>query len=119
MATTREIGQKGESLAVDHLVLAGYEILERNWRYSRAEIDIIAKKDEVLVFVEVKALSYAYYGKPEEAVTEAKETLIMDAAQRYMESVGHEWEIRFDIISLILDKNLEIKQLEHFEDAFF
>jgi len=43
----------------------------------------------------------------------------MDAAQRYMEKIGHEWEIRFDIISIILDKNLKIKELEHFKDAFF
>ncbi len=117
--TNREIGDIGESLAQNHLISAGYGILEQNWRYSRAEIDIIAKFEEILVFVEVKTRSYDYYGKPEEAVSEKQEHLIMDAAQRYMEQIGHEWEVRFDIISIILNKKGELERLEHFEDAFF
>jgi len=119
MATTKEIGDKGEKIASEYLKKEGYALLEKNWRFSRAEIDLIAKEGEILVFVEVKALSYAFYKRPEEAVTATKEALIMDAAQRYMEKIGHEWEIRFDIISIILDKNLKIKELEHFKDAFF
>jgi len=117
--TNREIGDIGESLAAKHLSLDNYQILETNWRYSKAEIDIIAKRDDILVFIEVKTRSYDYYGKPEEAVTPKQEHLIMDAAQRYMEEVGHEWEIRFDIISIILDKNKSLSKLEHFKDAFF
>lgn len=119
MLTKREIGDKGEFLAQNHLVSAGYEILESNWRYSKAEIDIIAKSEEILVFVEVKTRSYDFYGKPEEAVSQKQEGLIMDAAQRYMEEVGHDWEIRFDIISIIMTKKGVLKSLEHFEDAFF
>lgn len=106
-------------MAVNHLVSAGYDIIERNWRFSRAEIDIIAKYDDVLIFVEVKTRSYTYFGKPEDSVDEKKEALIMDAAQRYMEQVQHDWEIRFDIISILLDKDMNISKLEHFEDAFY
>ncbi len=119
MLSNREIGDIGESLAENHLISEGYEILERNWRYSRAELDLIARKDEALIFIEVKTRSYNYFGEPEEAVTPAKEALIMDAAQRYMEKIGHDWEIRFDIISVIIDSKGEKQQLEHFRDAFF
>lgn len=119
MATTKEIGDKGELLAAEYLAKEGYVLAEKNWRFKRAEIDLIMREGEVLVFIEVKALSYSYYRRPEEAVDARKEAMIIDAAQRYMEQVGHEWEIRFDIISIILDKKLEIKELEHFKDVFF
>lgn len=118
MAEKHEIGRKGEDFACNYLRKNGFTILERNWRFSKAEIDIIAKANEVLVFVEVKTKSYTFYGKPEESVTEKKQALIIDAANQYMESIGHEWEIRFDIIGLILKKDGSF-ELEHFEDAFF
>jgi len=118
MAKNQEIGQKGEDFAVAHLIDKGYLIAERNWRFSRAEIDIIAKKDEVLIFIEVKTRSYDYFGKPEESISHFKERLITEAANAYMRKVNHEWEIRFDIISILLDKSGKMK-LEHFEDAFF
>jgi len=117
--TKKEIGNLGEQLAESYLVTSGYDILEKNWRYSRAEIDLITKVGEILVFVEVKTRSYDYFGKPEDAVTPAQEHLIMDAAQRYMEKIGHDWEIRFDIISIILDKKGQKHDLQHFKDAFF
>lgn len=118
MSKNQEIGQKGEDFAEKHLLESGYTIEARNWRFSRAEIDIIAKKDEALIFVEVKTRSYDYYGKPEESIKAWKEALLIDAANAYMRKVGHEWEIRFDIISIMLDKSGSMK-LEHFEDAFF
>lgn len=117
--TKKVIGEKGELEAQDYLKGKGYKILETNWRYSRAEIDIIAKHNEILIFIEVKTRSYEYYGAPENSVSPGKEALIMDAAQRYMESIAYDWQIRFDIISIILDKSLKVKRLQHFEDAFF
>ena len=115
----KHVGEIGENLGVKYLVSAGYEILERNWRFSRAEIDIIAKVEEILIFVEVKTRSYNYYGEPSDAIGEHKERMIMDAAQRYMEEIGHEWEIRFDIISVILSGSGGCEKLEHYKDAFF
>ena len=53
------------------------------------------------MFVEVESRSYTYFGQPEEAINADKEALIMDAAQRFMEKIEHEWEIRFDVISII------------------
>lgn len=119
MPTKKVIGEKGEAYAQKFLRSKDYQILECNWRYSRAEIDIIAKHNNILIFIEVKTRSYVYYGQPENAVSPGKEALIIDAAQRYMEHIKYDWQIRFDIISIILDKELNVKQLKHFEDAFF
>jgi putative endonuclease len=117
MSTNLELGNRGEALAEDCLVENGYQILERNWRFSRAEVDIIAKDGEVLVFVEVKTRSSDIFGKPEESVSPKKEALIKDAAAVYMEQINHQWEIRFDIISILIKGDGH--SMEHFKDAFF
>jgi len=118
MAKHLEIGQLGESLALQLLEQKGYDILETNWRFSRAEVDIIAKENEILVFVEVKTRSYDYFGKPDAFVTDYKQKLLLDAAAMYMQEIEHDWEIRFDVISVLLEENRE-PFLQHFKDAFF
>lgn len=118
MALQHEIGQKGEELATEFLINNGYEILAKNWRYSRAEIDIIAKKLDVLIFVEVKARSYDFYGQPEDFVTSKKQQLMSTAASAYMHKNDHDWEIRFDVISILFNSQSSYK-ITHFEDAFF
>jgi len=118
MAKHNELGRKGEEIAVDFLVKKGFKILETNWRHRKAEIDIITKLDDVLVFVEVKSRSNAYFGRPESFVDVTKQQLIADAASVYMEEIGHEWEVRFDIIS-ILFHNEAYQSVDHFKDAFF
>ncbi len=115
---TTELGNWGEHLACQHLIDMGYHIQERQWRFSKAEIDIIAKDGDILVFVEVKTKSYNYYGAPEESISKRKESLIIDGAFRYMEKINHEWEIRFDIISILVDRNNK-PIIQHFKDAFF
>jgi putative endonuclease len=118
LSKQQSTGKLGEDIASNFLQKAGYSLLERNWRFRKAEIDIIAKDGEVLVFVEVKAKSYTYFGAPEESVSSYKEDLIIDAAHQYMIKIGHDWEIRFDIISIVLDKN-KGTSITHFKDAFF
>lgn len=118
MSRNQKTGKKGEDLAARHLEGAGYEILERNWRFSRAELDIVCRKEGILVFVEVKTRSYTFFGEPAEFVRGKKERLIMDAANAYMASIGHEWQFRFDIISIVLSPDGR-HRLEHVEDAFF
>ena len=117
MSTHLELGNRGESLAERLLLEDGYQILERNWRFSRAEVDIIAKDGEVLVFVEVKTRSSEIFGQPEESISPKKEALLKDAAAVYMEQIGHQWEIRFDIISILIKG--DGYSIEHFKDAFF
>jgi len=118
MARHNKIGEMAENLAADYLERKGYRLLERNWRFSRAEIDLIAMQEEILVFVEVKSLGYDAFTRPEASVTTYKQGLIMDAATQYMQKIGHEWEIRFDVISIVY-KNEQNFDLKYFEDAFF
>ena len=118
MTPNQKIGKRGEVLAVRYLEEQGYQILETNWRFSRAEIDIISKEGDILVFVEVKTRSSDLFGAPELGLTAKQEIQIADAAAAYMRAVQHEWEIRFDIISIILENENQF-QLQHFKDAFF
>ena len=113
-----ETGKKGEDLAVKFLKEKGYEILETNWRFRRSEVDIIAKDGAILVFVEVKTRSYDYFGKPESFVSTRKKVLLQDAASAYMRKINHTWEIRFDIIGILMQNPTNI-EINHFEDAFF
>lgn len=118
MSNQQDVGRRGEDMAAAHLEHIGLRVIERNWRWSRAEIDIIAMDGEVLVFVEVKTRSYDFYGQPEDAVDRKKELMIADAGAAYMRQVDHQWEIRFDIISVILPKKGN-PTIHHFPDAFF
>jgi putative endonuclease len=118
MSKAHQLGKKGELIAQKYLLNKGWTILESNWRYSRAEVDLIAKDGPVLVFVEVKTRSSDYFGLPEEFVMEDKESLLAGAASAYMEKTGHDWEIRFDIIGIVFH-NEQQYELKHIPDAFF
>jgi putative endonuclease len=115
MSNKAETGAKGEQLATDYLNDNGYDVVERNYRHKHAEIDIIAKYKELLVFVEVKTRSKTVFGFPEEAVNERKASKVIEGAEHYV--LENEWngDIRFDIVSIVLSKKIEI---QHFEDAF-
>ena len=118
MSIQRENGQWGESIALEFLQRQGMKILATNWRFKNAEIDIVAKEEEVLVFVEVKMRSYTDYGKPGEMVRQRKRRLLIDAAMAYMRSVRHEWEIRFDVVSIVGEPGRS-PRIRHYRDAFF
>ena len=112
-------GAYGESLAVRLLEQKGYEIVIRNYRYKKGEIDIIAKQDaKMLVFVEVKLRSYTAYGLPEEGVSESQQNLIMTTAEYYIEDINWEHDIRFDIVAIQLRQELP-PFIDHFQDAFY
>ena len=115
---TKETGDIGEAYAASMLEEKGYEILERNWRYRRLELDIIAMQGEVMVFVEVRTRAAKSFYKPERSVTKDKWQNLAFCAGRYMEHSGHDWEIRFDLVSVILRPN-GTASLKHYEDAFF
>lgn len=117
MAKHNETGQEGEKAAADFLENKGYQILHRNWRYKRAELDIVAMDKKTMVFVEVKTRTDYTFDRPENAVDGKKQRLMTQAAIAYMAESGHNWAIRFDILSVILrgDKFY----IDHFEDAFF
>ncbi len=117
MAYHNELGKIGEELAVAYLLRKGYSILERNFRYDRAEIDIIAQKDEVLAVVEVKTRNSAVFGNPQDFVTPSKIKLLVKAANEYVVSRNLDKEIRFDIIAVLKNKSTE--KIDHYPNAFY
>lgn len=119
MRSKSELGKKAEDAACEYLIELNYEILVRNWRFRKAEIDIIARDPDcdVLVFLEVKSRSYTSYGYPESAVMEKQQKLITDAAAAYMEKVSYTWAVRFDIIGIEFDSS-GLALINHFKDAF-
>lgn len=118
MAHQQEFGRWAEAQAADWLGGKGYRILERNWRYKQAEIDIIARDGPILVFVEVKGRSGWGCGDPGERIDHYKKRLIVDAGMAYMRQIGHEWEVRFDIVSVLGGPDTG-RQIRHYPDAFF
>lgn len=109
-------GREGELLAADFLTRKGFEIVERNYRHRHAEIDLIIRKDNWLIFVEVKARSSYAYGHPEESVDYRKVKTILEAAEHYIYEIDWQGNVRYDIVSVKLGKNPEIV---HLEDAFY
>ncbi|WP_396210805.1 YraN family protein [Flavobacterium sp.] len=117
MAEHIELGKFGEELAVEFLQQNGYEILETNWTFQKAEIDIIAQKENILAVVEVKTRSSIEFGLPQDFVKPKKIQLLVKAINEYVISSDLDVEVRFDIVS-IYKEDKEYK-LEHIEDAFF
>jgi putative endonuclease len=112
-----ELGQKGEQAAAEYLVAEGYEILDRNWRFGKDEIDIIAEKGNFIVIVEVKTRSTAYFGEPEEAVDKQKRRFLIRAANHYVNQKAIDIEVRFDIVAVIFEQGRQT--IRHIEDAFY
>ena len=117
MAYHNELGKIGEQLAADYLHRQGYSILERNFIYDKAEIDIIARKEDLIIVVEVKTRNSDFFGDPQDFVTKGKIKLLVKAANEYLVSNELDMEVRFDVIAVL--KNKHIEQLEHFENAFY
>ncbi|MGG6229465.1 YraN family protein [Tenacibaculum sp. SDUM215027] len=116
MAQHNELGKKGEQLAIDFLVKKGYTIVEKNYRFQKAEVDIIAQKEQLLSVVEVKTRSTAYFGNPQGFVNPKKIKLLVTAIDNYVTENDLDVEIRFDIIAVVKQRN-EFT-IEHIEDAF-
>lgn len=116
MAQHNDVGKNGEDLAAEYLIKQGYRIRHRNWRCGRKELDIVAFKNGVLVFVEVKTRSSEKFGSPVEAMTEQKMKRLMMAANTYVNCYKLDSPVRFDVLSIVgLPSNMRIT---HIEDAF-
>lgn len=116
MAQHNELGKEGEQQAIQYLRQKGYRILEKNYRFKKAEIDIIAQKGDVLVIVEVKTRSTDYFGNPEEFIDKKKIKLLVTAADHYVIDKDIDVEVRFDIVAILRKGNSY--EIEHLEDAF-
>lgn len=118
MAEHNRTGVQGELLACRHLEEQGYEVLERNWRHARHEVDLIVRNRQHLVFVEVKTRSTADHGQPEEAVKKGKRGKLIKAANAYVQAVGTDLSLRFDIVSVIIHPSGK-PYIHHIPDAFY
>ena len=117
MAQHNELGKKGEELAVGFLLKNGYKILERNYIFQKAEVDIIARKEDTLAVVEVKTRSTNYFGNPEDFLKPKQIKNLVKAVNEYVTVYDLDVEVRFDIISIIKEK--KGFNIEHLENAFY
>lgn len=118
MAEHNLTGSLGEQYACRFLEESGYELLERNWRQGRHELDIVARKGPELIIVEVKTRSSDQYGQPAEAVKKGKRGKLIAGANAYVQATGCELGLRFDIISVILHPTGK-PYIHHIPDAFY
>lgn len=116
MATHNDFGKLGEDVAYQYLIDNGYKVLAKNWRFQKAEIDIIAQKKDILAIVEVKTRSTDFFGLPQDFVSPKKIKLLIKAAHEYVIQQDLDVEVRFDIIAIV--KNTTETKLDHITEAF-
>ncbi len=117
MAQHNQLGKEGEALAVNFLIKEGYIILERNYRFDKAEVDIIARQEETLAVVEVKTRSSTTFGNPQDFVKPEQIKRLVKAVDAYISDKELKVDVRFDIIAIVKAKGqLEI---EHLKNAFY
>lgn len=117
MSEHYDFGKRAEDAACNFLEAKNYQILERNFRYLKAEVDIIARLENTLVIIEVKARSDNHFINPEEAVNKKKIKLLIMAADAYCQDLKDDLDVRFDIIS-VLKKTANDLEIHHIENAF-
>lgn len=117
-SSIKQVGDRGEDIAVDFLINKKFEVIERNFRYGHGEIDIIAKDGECLVFLEVKTRKNLEFGAPEFAITKNKQRQIKKIAEAYLyEKRIIDIDCRIDVIAIMLKKNLP-PEINHIKNAF-
>lgn len=117
MAEHNELGKLGEEMAVEFLKKEGYTILNTNWTFQKAEIDIIASKDNILAIIEVKTRSSLEFGLPQDFVKPKKIQLLVKAVDAYVIEKDIDIDVRFDIIAI--HKEGKSFVIEHLIDAFY
>ena len=118
MADHNDFGKLAEELAESFLVEKNYKILAKNYRYLKAEIDIIAQFENQIVVVEVKARATDAFMLPQEAINKKKIRLIVSAANEFLETNNIELETRFDVISVLPNEKGKL-EITHIENAFY
>ncbi|MBR1516744.1 MAG: YraN family protein [Bacteroidales bacterium] len=116
MGRNNEIGARGEELACEALTKKGFDIVERNWRRGKNEVDIIAYKEGIIIFVEVKTRGNTDYGEPETFVDLAKQRAYVKMANAYVIENRRTEDVRFDVIAIT--NKPDGPELKHLENAF-
>ena len=115
----QKLGRFGEMLACEYLIRRGYKIIDKNYRTRGGEVDIVAKKDETIVFVEVKTRKNGNFGAPEEAIDEHKQLKICQTVECYLQSNNIlDKEFRLDSIAIVLDVGGKKAKLRHKKDIY-
>lgn len=117
MASHNELGKQGEDMAVEYLVAKNYKILARNYRFEKAEVDILAEKDGILAVVEVKTRSTDDFGNPQDFVKPKQIQRLVKAVDAFIQDHSIDLEVRFDVLAIILNNSQ--KRIEHLTDAFY
>ena len=117
MAQHNELGKKGEQLAVDYLIKKGYTIVQRNYRFQKTEVDIIAQLKDTLAIVEVKTRSSVDFGNPQDFVKPKQIQRLVKAVDEYVIVNKLDLEVRFDIIAIV--RQGKGYNIEHLENAFY
>lgn len=117
MAQHNELGKKGEQIAVDFLVEGGYKIVEKNYRFDKAEVDIIAQKENTLAIVEVKTRSTSNFGDPQNFVKPKQIQQLVKAVDEYVTVNNLDVDVRFDVIAIV--KNGKNIKINHLKNAFY
>lgn len=117
MADHNDLGKQGEELAIEFLQKNDYEILETNWVFQKAEVDVIAQIGNTLAVVEVKTRSSIDFGLPQDFVNPKKIQLLVKAINEYVISNDLDVTVRFDIVAI--HKEGKTFKIEHLEDAFY
>lgn len=112
-----EFGRKGERIAERIIISKGFQIIHRNFRYGRYEIDLIAENKDLIVFIEVKTRSSKAFGNPEDFLSVSQQERLIEAAGAFQSDYKPLKNIRFDIFSIVLSANKE--EILHLEDAFW
>lgn len=111
----KELGRIGEDLAVNYLIQLQYKIVQRNYRFKKNEIDIIAEKDNTLIIVEVKT-KHSSFIEPWKSVTRQKQRVLIQIANAFIHQHNYQLETQFDVISIIHNQNKTM--IEHIQQAF-
>jgi putative endonuclease len=117
MSDKIKTGNEGEQLAADFLIAKGFEMVRRNYRYKHSEIDLIVKKGNWLIFVEVKTRTSHAFGYPEQFVDRNKVKTILYGALNYMHEINWQGNVRYDIVAVSIRNGKP--ELHHIEDAFY
>jgi putative endonuclease len=118
LSKLNQLGNKGEQIAQLFLKNKGYTILHTNFRFQHKEVDIICIDKDTLVFCEIKTRTSTIFGFPEDAVTKKKQNYLKLCAEHYLLNHPQYNRLRFDVISIILNKNIT-QEIVHIEDAFY
>jgi len=110
------IGYLGEAIAKKYLQNKGYKIIEQNYKTKYSEIDLIARDNKVLVFVEVRTKTKEQFGSPEESLNRIKIKRLIKNTTAYVVQKSHVKDYRLDAICIVLDENKTIKRINHYQN---